>query len=330
MLPEVGDKFLDFRLVCLLGKGSFGKVYLARQGDLADRPMVLKVTADRHDESQTLAQLRHDAIVPVYSSHAAGKLRAVCMPYLGSVTLRDVVNDLKEKGSLPGSGRGLVSSLTNSSVRKRSESSAALQGSDPAAAGSDSAEVVEAPGKKVKAAQTLGMLGGLSYVGAVVWMAARLAEGLAHAHEQGILHRDMKPANILLTDDGKPMLLDFNLAADLKRSIKDPKGESTTLGGTLAYMAPEHLEAFQGGDRQVNARSDIYSFGIIMFEMLTGRPPFPIREGERDAVVASMIKDRTGPPPRLRPRNPTVTPAVQSLVRRMPRAEPGPALCIGG
>ena len=58
--------------------------------------------------------------------------------------------------------------------------------------------------------------GGLSYVDAVLWLGARLADGLAHAHERGILHRDLKPANVLLTDDGQPMLLDFNLSEDTK------------------------------------------------------------------------------------------------------------------
>ena len=105
-LPDVGDEFLGFRLIGELGRGSFGRVYLARQAGLADRPVVLKVTADVVDESQTLAQLQHDNIVPVYSVHRVGRLRAVCMPYLGSVTLRDVVDDLKATGACPTRGEG--------------------------------------------------------------------------------------------------------------------------------------------------------------------------------------------------------------------------------
>src|SRR4029077_10613838 len=83
----------------------------------------------------------------------------------------------------------------------------------------------------------------LSHVEAVLWMAARLADGLAHAHERGILHRDLKPANILLTDEGQPMLLDFNLSADTKTQAS---AAAASMGGTLPYMSPEHLEAFQG------------------------------------------------------------------------------------
>ena len=69
-----------------------------------------------------------------------------------------------------------------------------------------------------------------------------MAAGLAHAHERGILHRDLKPANILLTDEGQPMLLDFNLSEDTKQA--SPVA-AARIGGTLPYMAPEHMEAFR-------------------------------------------------------------------------------------
>jgi hypothetical protein len=110
-LPAVGGEFLGFRLIAELGRGAFGRVHLARQGDLADRPVALKVSADIHGESQKLARLQHTHIVPVYSVHRAGPLQAVCMPYLGATTLADVVSDLLHRGSLPASGKGLVSTL---------------------------------------------------------------------------------------------------------------------------------------------------------------------------------------------------------------------------
>src|SRR5260221_1184798 len=114
------------------------------------------------------------------------------------------------------------------------------------------------------------MLAGMSYVEAILWIGARLADGLGHAHQRGILHRDLKPANILLTDEGQPMLLDFNLSEDTKRH---PTASAAQVGGTLPYMAPEHLEAFQGGARPVDARSDLYSLGIILYQLLTRLPP---------------------------------------------------------
>src|SRR5262249_31060500 len=95
------------------------------------------------------------------------------------------------------------------------------------------------PPTAVPAAVPFQKLQGYSYVEAILWLGCCLADGLAHAHERGILHRDLKPANILLTDEGQPMLLDFNLSEDtkLRGSLS-----GAYMGGTLPYMAPEHLE----------------------------------------------------------------------------------------
>src|SRR5262249_39563004 len=111
LLPEVGDQFCGFRLIGELGRGAFGRVYLALQGDLADRPVALKVAAGCFAESQKLARLQHTHIVPVYSFHRAGPLQAVCMPYFGPTTLADVLDDLGRRDTLPASGKGLVSTL---------------------------------------------------------------------------------------------------------------------------------------------------------------------------------------------------------------------------
>src|SRR5205823_12521901 len=99
-------------------------------------------------------------------------------------------------------------------------------------------------------------LEGLSYVGAVLWLGAQLADGLAHAHARGILHRDLKPANVLLTDDGRPMLLDFNLAEDTK--LRGSAADRAAVGGTLPYMAPEHIEAFRATVGRLDGRCDVY------------------------------------------------------------------------
>src|SRR5438552_10311035 len=132
------------------------------------------------------------------------------------------------------------------------------------------------------------MLERLPYEDSVLWMAARLADGLAHAHERCILHLDLKPANILLTDEGQPMLLDFNLS----QNTKQPAGAAAaSIGGTLPYMAPEHLEAFRGGTQAVDQRSDLYSFGVILYELLTRRPPFPAHRGlGMKDLLARMIE----------------------------------------
>jgi tetratricopeptide (TPR) repeat protein len=161
------------------------------------------------------------------------------------------------------------------------------------------------------------MLDRLDYVDAVLWLTARLADGLAHAHDRGILHCDLKPANVLLSDEGQPMLLDFNLAVDTARRIP---GQGSVVGGTLPYMAPEHLELFLGGNRPVDARSDVYALGVILYELLTCRHPFHLRDGLLAALPAMVAERRQLPP--VRRWNRAVTPAVEAIVHRCLAPDP--------
>lgn len=327
-LPAVGTVFLGFRLLAVLGSGTFGRVYLAQQGDLADRLVAVKVSAEVFGESQRLAQLQHTNIVPVYSLHHARPLQAVCMPYFGPTTLADVLRNLHTRKSLPQTGRELVDTL----AACRSDT---FTGSAPASSpsgGSDGAPPPMTQGTDVprSGAQqltaslghstvTLKMLEGCTYVQAILWLGARLADGLAHAHERGILHRDLKPANILLTDEGQPMLLDFNLATDTKLANA---ASAAMIGGTLPFMAPEHLNALRGGTAPVDARSDVFGLGVILFELLTGQHPFPLRRESLRRVLGPMIEDRQGPPPALRRWNKNITPAVEAIVQHCLRADP--------
>ena len=122
-------------------------------------------------------------------------------------------------------------------------------------------------------------LQGANGVQAAVWIVARLAEGLDHAHARGLLHRDVKPSNVLIAADGTPMLLDFNLSVEQAPDDDEEGLNRAMIGGTLPYMSPEHLDAFnpKGTTRpeQVDGRSDIYAMGLILFEMIAGHHPFP-------------------------------------------------------
>jgi serine/threonine protein kinase/tetratricopeptide (TPR) repeat protein len=323
-LPEVGDELFGFRLCHELGRGAFARVFLAEQANLAGRPVVLKVSGIAGSEPQTLAQLQHTHIVPIYSVHEDPRagLRAVCMPYFGGASLSAVLRALglgpsqlvhgkQLAGALDDLQAGLPDLWKAVGVQKRGHPSfSSLQGT----------KKKDVPFFEP---QPLAMLRGESYLRAAVWITARLAEALQHAHERGILHRDIKPSNILLAGDGQPLLLDFNLAQD---AGQDPAHAS--LGGTVAYMAPEHLRALlarkSGQVRPVDHRSDIYSLGMVLFEMLTGHSPFD-QSGSYSVLpvmIEAMALERSQSAPSLRQRRGDVPWSLESICRKCLAPDP--------
>lgn len=290
-LPAVGQEIFGFRLCGELGSGAFARVFLAEQASLAGRPVVLKTSDLKGDEPQTLAQLQHTHIVPIYSvheDHAAG-LRAVCMPYFGGASLSVVLRALWATTNRPTRVAELVSALEQTDSQKKS-----------------TRPVSRSP----------GLLVSLSYLQASAWVVARLAEGLQHAHDCGVLHRDIKPSNILLGGDAQPMLLDFNLAH------KQHQEPATELGGTVAYMAPEHLRALRGRTpeliEKVDHRCDIYSLGMVLFEMLTGHNPFD-QSGSYSplpVMIEAMAVERSRAAPSVRARRPDVPWSLESILRK--------------
>ena len=164
-------------------------------------------------------------------------------------------------------------------------------------------------------------LHGASAVQAAVWIVARLAEGLDHAHSRGLLHRDLKPANILLAADGTPMLLDFNLAAHNRPESPEGEIHRAAIGGTLPYMAPEHLDAFNPHGttppEAVGERADIYALGLILFEMLAGEHPFPNPpQGTAVLEAIGLLIDSRRRAPSLRARCPQVPWSLDALVAK--------------
>src|SRR5207248_2172837 len=115
---------------------------------------------------------------------------------------------------------------------------------------------------------------------------ARVADALHHAHERGLVHRDIKPGNILLDEEGKPYVTDFGLALSQEDFASGP-----TFAGTPIYMSPE--QARSEGHR-VDRRTDVFSLGVVFYELLTGRPPF---QGETVNELLEQITSREAQPP---------------------------------
>ena len=282
-LPEVGAEFQGFKLVEELGRGAFGRVFLARQGDLAGRPVALKIGTGLFprvaDARPAPAHQHRPHLFAPPVAEPAGGLHAV---------LRADDARPRAEGAPAAtrrcrrSGDALLSTVQQHASATRTESRFGGPGVAPSAPGLSPAAEPAA----------WGLVKRLSYPNAVAWVGAQLAAGLAHAHGRGILHRDLKPANVLLTDDGVPMLLDFNLAEDTK--VQNQFG-GAAVGGTLPYMAPEQMAAFVRLDGAPDARSDVYSLGVMLYELLTGRRPFPEPEkGPLREVVDKLVDGPAG------------------------------------
>lgn len=141
-------------------------------------------------------------------------------------------------------------------------------------------------------------------------VARQVASALQHAHNHGIIHRDLKPANLFLTQQGRVKLGDFGIARDL--AMADITQSGLTVG-TNAYMSPEQIT----GDRRISGKADLYSLGCVMFEMLTGRPPF-----EAANFAQLFAQHLSSPPPSIRTFNPDCPPELEALVLQLLEKDP--------
>src|SRR5918998_829252 len=145
--------------------------------------------------------------------------------------------------------------------------------------------------------------------GEAAGIASRVAEALAIAHERGIVHRDIKPQNVLLTPAGEAKVADFGIA---RAASSKTVTETNLILGTSAYMSPEQV----GGER-VGAASDLYSLGVVLYEMLTGALPL-----RGDDPIATAMKHINQPAPHPRDANPTIPEGLDALSAKLLAKDP--------
>jgi hypothetical protein len=271
-----GDRLDDFDLLAQLGEGQFAKVFLARQRAM-QRLVALKVSHRRGAEAQTLAQLDHPHVVRVYDQRVLPDrdILLVYMTYVPGGTLADALERVRATPPGERSGRTLLAAV-DAVLARRGEippaTSAARDG-----------------------------WAGMSWPAAVCAIGAKLAAALDYAHRRGVLHRDVKPANVLLTAEGEPLLVDFNVGCCTKL---DGAGPAAVLGGSLGYMAPEHLEAFDPAHprpaEDLDGRADLFSLAVTLWELATGERPFgkePVGGDVRRVIDGLGNLRRAGPTP---------------------------------
>ena len=146
---------------------------------------------------------------------------------------------------------------------------------------------------------------------AALRLASQVSSALQHLHEHGAIHGDVKPGNIMLCTDGSLRLIDFGMAQPIEHR-RFPFGSSAPVMGTMDYIAPEQLQRKTG-----RPSSDIYSLGAMLYEMLTGQPPFP---GDDPFVIGS--RRLTGDPVAPRTLNPALSPQAEEIVLRALQRDP--------
>lgn len=274
--PAVGETIEGYKLLEPLGSGGFSRVYLADDPKVPDRKVALKLCRQETHEATTLANLNHRSIGVVYDvTRDRGRgLGVISMQYRSRTTIHNIITRLW-------SGRG--------------------------------PESAEAVWDVVQSANRLDdeppEWSQETFTDWVLDLAIELPRGLAESHDNGIVHCDLKPANVLVDREGRPILVDFNVA--FRRDAASSPGNA---GGTLPYMAPEQIRAFTGhGHNELSAPTDLYGLGATLYELLTGQLPFDPVQSAEDGIRA-LLSVRKSRPRSMRRWNPGIDIEFERLI----------------
>ncbi|MCA9247770.1 MAG: protein kinase, partial [Planctomycetales bacterium] len=219
-------------------------------------------------EARTAANLHHPNIVPVFGVGEDAGYHYYVMQFIAGVGLDGLLNRLvTQRIAAPASAEQVFDASTVASALQTDDERAQPK-SEPRTPILDNSD---AQRRAARAAEQIEIPAGAEYWKWIAGLAAQAADALEYAHRQGVLHRDVKPANLLLDERGGIWVADFGLAKAVERDDVTRTGE---LVGTLRYMAPEQLRG------EANAHSDIYGLGLTLYELATRRPAFQPRPGE--------------------------------------------------
>jgi len=309
--PEI-KSLGDHRLIRVIGRGGMGVVYEAEEETLGRR-VALKVLPPRsmldprfverfRIEAQAAARLQHPHIVPVIGLGEADGVHYYTMQFIDGCGLDEILEDTqllldsadeRPRESVAGSAVQLFTmdlTAPSSSVGSTPEARTAAKTSPP---------TVSRPASRASRRR---------YYRNVAQIGLQSAEALAYAHAHGVLHRDVKPSNILLDERGRAWITDFGLCRDDSAEGVTQTGD---LVGTLRYMAPE---GFSG---EHDVRGDVYGLGLTLYELLAVGPAF------EDADKATLVRKITQEaPPKLKTRDPHVPTDLATIVQKAIAPDP--------
>ncbi len=283
--PPVVTRLGDFRILREIGRGGMGVVYLAEQVSL-QRTVALKVLPSHltllpeaverfRREASTAARLRHPGIVEIHAIGEEAGAHYFAMEFVEGTPLDKVVERLREESPELLDGARVGAAVSDAAHRK--------VGAAP-----------DVPGvQKPKARVAPSSAWNKTYIETVCRLVAHVADALEHAHKAGVLHRDVKPSNILVREDGSPVVTDFGLAREEGLPSLTQTGD---FAGTPYYVSPEQAMARR---IPVDHRSDIFSLGVTLYELLTLRRPFEGRSSQE--VLAKIIAKEPASPRRFNP-----------------------------